>query len=375
MSEPLINQGLMQLMGSPYVNPQGSSGGGNATYSQISASTYTLTAADSGLNYQLTNTSGVTITGPATGVTLTAAVVFDCPATGTVTVTPASGTVFYIAGGGTSTASQTFTRAQFPTGFVLTPHAEANAYSLTAAAVSSGPALLAKWNIPVIYSGALTTAAGSTGAVTGLNSLATALATRQPFWLYLPAANVGPTAVAGSVAGLYYAVYTGTTTATVSNIYLSPGSTPYIPTSAAITAAGNLPTLASTYAAAGALVNFFYINIPGNSIGSTGQLVFDTTLINGAGAINPIYGISGGNPVGIGQNNTATTGPMQFQVNNLGATNLNAVGTLVNGGFTAAPLFTTANVDSTAIQALGMRTFAGTAGISGVYTGRITAYA
>jgi hypothetical protein len=108
--------------------------GTSGNYATISASTYTITTTDAGKSYQLTNTSGVAITGPAAGVTLTAAVVFDCPATGTVSFVPASGTVLYLPGGSTTTAAQTFTRSQFPLGFVLVPHPEGNAYSVTASA-------------------------------------------------------------------------------------------------------------------------------------------------------------------------------------------------------------------------------------------------
>ena len=187
---------------SPNLIPASAASSGYAT---ISASTYTLTATDAGKNYQLTNTSGVTITGPATGVTLTAAVVFDCPATGTVTITPASGTT--INGG---TASQTFTRSQYPTGFVLTPHPETNSYGVTAASVaSSGTQILLKSTIPYMVASSCTI--GSNGAVTGLQG--NTLTYPTGCWMYFGANAIG----AGVAAGFYWFTFSSTSAGTVFN--------------------------------------------------------------------------------------------------------------------------------------------------------------
>jgi hypothetical protein len=301
---PLINQGLMQLQGVPFVNPQGSAGTSSA-YTAIPASTYTLTAADSGLSYQLTNTSGVTITGPAAGVTLTAAVVFDCPATGTVTVTPSSGTTINGA-----TASLTFTRAQFPTGFVLTPHPEGNSYGVTAASVvSSGTQILLKSTIPYMVASSCTI--GANGAVTGLQGVTLTYPTGC--WMYFGANAIGASVPAGFYWFTFSSVSAGTVFNNLAPSTLTTGGNagPATPTAFSGTAGG------AYTAVTGSNFTFGSITIPAGTMQINSIINFD---LQGYQTVNQTNGyalvLNGAQQVAFAQMNSST--PLYLRAQNLG---------------------------------------------------------
>jgi hypothetical protein len=232
---------------------------------------YSLIGSDGGKTYAATTSLVITL--PAPGIILSGSILVDCPSVGTVTVTPPVGVTL-----NGLTGSQLFTRRDFPTGFAIVPHAEANAYGITPAAgattgvVAAGPVTVGRSAVPFIVPG--TTATASSISAAGVLTLATPLPriySSPGAYVYFGAAAINT----GQAAGWYPVVFSSTT---VGQIYNNPL------VSATLTGAVPWPTTLTPFGViAGSPTNYqqsqpLYLPLPVSWLIKAGSMTPDSSI-------------------------------------------------------------------------------------------------
>jgi hypothetical protein len=172
------------------------------------------------------------------------------------------------------------------------------------------PNILAQSGIPIILpsSGSI----GNNGALSGITALATTYS--NGCWMYFPAGAI----FAGSVAGVYWVVMSGTTTGTIYQNTIPTGqpTAPATPLPWVTTGPGAYTQTTASF------ITVLTVPVPGASIGPYGRLraLFIFSNNNSAGAKTGQFSF-GGTGIAGASNTTNQSAPAEHQIFNRGVTN------------------------------------------------------